>query len=156
MGVRGGSYMGGYDGGGAGFGDAGLGIAARYRPVESVGLELSWMHHDQTWAEGTERVHEPVQASVQLFAMPWTKFNPYVLAGVTYTGRSVEDAVGRQVVEESGALWGPHGGLGLELGVGKQASVNVDVRWTGYLNAAPEDLTRAGAAQANLGVNFYF
>jgi hypothetical protein len=46
--------------------------------------------------------------------------------------------------------------VGLELGIGERASVNFDVRGIGYLNHNPEDLSRAGAVQANMGVNFYF
>ncbi|MES2644156.1 MAG: hypothetical protein V4850_32020 [Myxococcota bacterium] len=156
VGIRGGSYMGGYNVGGGGFGDAGLGIAARYRPVESVGLEVSWMHHDQTWDDGSERVYQPLQASVQLFGMPWTKVNPYVLAGVTITGRSVQDNLGFTTVSEDSTLWGPHAGLGLELGLGKKASVNFDVRYAGYLNKPENDLTVPGAVQGNMGLNFYF
>ncbi|MDP2306301.1 MAG: outer membrane beta-barrel protein [Pseudomonadota bacterium] len=157
VGIRGGSYMGGYSQGGSNaFGDAGLGIAARYRPVEAVGLEVSWMHHDQTWEDGSERVYQPLQASVQLFGMPWTKVNPYVLAGVTITGRDVQDNLGFTTVSQDSTLWGPHGGVGLELGVGKKASINFDVRYTGYLNKPANDLTVPGAVQGNMGLNFYF
>ncbi|MFN7145976.1 MAG: outer membrane beta-barrel protein, partial [Myxococcota bacterium] len=156
VGVRGGSYMGGYNFGGGGFGDAGLGVAARYRPVEAVGLELSWMHHDQTWDDGSERVYQPLQASVQLFGMPWTKVNPYVLAGVTVTGREVQDNVGFTTITQSSTLWGPHAGLGIEFGVGQKASVNFDARYTGYLNKPEDDITIPGALQGNMGLNFYF
>jgi hypothetical protein len=156
VGLRGGSYLGGYEEGGGGFGDAGLGLAVRYRPVEAVGLEVSWMHHDQTWDEGTERAYQPLQASVQLFAAPWTKVNPYVLAGVTLTTRQVHDDIGFTQVDQSGFLLGPHVGIGLELGLGKKVSINGDVRYTGYLNKPQGDLTFPGAAQANLGLNFYF
>jgi hypothetical protein len=156
IGVRGGSYLGGYDFAGGGFGDAGLGVAARYRPVEALGLEVSWMHHDQTWDDATERVYQPLQASVQVFGLPWTKVNPYVLAGVTVTGRKIEDNLGFTTVTESSTLWGPHGGLGLELGLGQKASINFDARYTGYLNKPPGDLTVPGALQGNMGVNFYF
>ncbi|MDP2316408.1 MAG: outer membrane beta-barrel protein, partial [Pseudomonadota bacterium] len=156
VGIRGGSYMGGYNVNGGGFGDAGLGVAARYRPVEAVGLEVSWMHHDQTWEDGSERVYQPLQASVQLFGMPWTKVNPYVLAGVTITGRDVKDNLGFTTVSQDSTLWGPHAGVGLELGVGKKASVNFDVRYTGYLNKPADDLTVPGAVQADMGLNFYF
>ncbi|MFZ5482573.1 MAG: outer membrane beta-barrel protein, partial [Myxococcota bacterium] len=155
IGVRGGSYLGGYETGDA-YGDAGLGIAARYRPVEAVGLELAWEYHDETWSQDTERINQPLQASVQLFAAPWSRVNPYVLAGVTINQRNVQDTVGPFFVDQDQALWGPHGGLGLEVNVGKKVSVNGDVRYVGYLNVPDEDLTRPGAFQANLGLNFYF
>jgi hypothetical protein len=156
VGVRGGSYLGGYDVGGGAFGDAGLGLALRYRPIEPLGLELSWMHHSQTWSEGSERVYQPIQASVQLFAAPWTKVNPYALAGVTVTPREVDDQLSSTKVTEASVLVGPHGGLGIEFGLGKKASINFDARYTGYLNKPVDDLTIPGAFQANMGLNFYF
>ncbi len=156
VGVRGGSYLGGYSADGGGFGDAGLGVAARYRLTEAVGLEVSWMHHNQTWDEGSERVYQPIQGSVQLFGMPWTKVNPYLLAGVTVAGRQVHDNLGFTQVDEAGTLVGPHGGLGIEFGIGKKASINFDARYTGYLNKPAGDLTIPGALQANMGLNFYF
>jgi outer membrane protein W len=88
--------------------------------------------------------------------MPWTKVNPYVLAGVTVTDRDVNDDIGGTRVTEAGALWGPHAGLGIEFGVGKKASVNFDVRYAGYLNKPVDDATRPGAFQGNMGLNFYF
>lgn len=155
VGLRGGSYMSGYHTGDV-YGDAGMGLAVRYRPVEAVGFELDWQHHDATWDEGSERQFEPVQASVQLFGMPWTKVNPYALVGVTVTGREVNDQLGPVTVAQTSPLWGPHAGLGLELGLGEKASVNFDARWIGYLNKPEDDLSRAGAMTANMGLNFYF
>src|SRR5262249_25077738 len=61
IGVRAGAYSSGYTNG-ASFGDAGLGLAARYRVVDPLGLELQWTYHDQTWAQGTERIDAPLSA----------------------------------------------------------------------------------------------
>jgi hypothetical protein len=155
VGIRGGSYMGSY-GTGDVFGDAGLGLALRYRPVEALGFELSWEHHDATWDAGTSRQDEPIQASVELFATPWARVSPYILAGVTVTGRHIADEVGPYAVDTDKALWGPDGGIGLEVGVGKKVSVNGDVRFIGYVNKPADDLTNPGAFTADLGVNFYF
>ena len=156
VGIRGGSYLSSYSNG-ASYGDAGLGLALRYRPVEALGFEAQWTYHDQSWSRGSERVQQPFSLSAELFAMPWSRFNPYVLAGVTYTGRNINDPQGRSgTVETEQALWGPHGGIGLELGVGDRASVNFDLRGIGYVNKPDNDISRPGAVQANMGVNFYF
>ncbi len=156
VGIRGGSYISGYKNGDS-FGDAGLGIAARYRPVESVGLELAWTYHDQSWTKGSERIEQPLTASVQLFAFPWTKVNPYALAGLTVTQRNIEEHFDLgQTYTTNQTLWGPTGGVGIEFGLGKQASLNFDARWTGYVNKPVDDPSVAGAFQGNMGVNVYF
>jgi opacity protein-like surface antigen len=160
IGVRGGSYLSGYHGG-PGYGDFGMGLAARYRASEALGFELAWQYHDQSWTEQTERINAPLSASVELFAFPWTRFNPYVFAGLTWTGRNYQDPIyegglNGQVVSINDSLFGPQGGIGLEFGVGERASVNLESRFIGYVNKAPEDPSRAGAVQANLGFNFYF
>ena len=155
VGVRGGTYASGYTNG-ASYSDFGMGIAVRYRPVDALGLELQWSYHDQSWDAQTARIDQPLSASVELFAFPWTRFNPYVLAGVTYTNRNVQDSIGQAFVDNDHPVWGPHLGIGLELGIGKNWSVNGDLRGVGYLNDGGEDLMRQGATQANLGVNLYF
>ncbi len=159
VGIRSGSYMSGYEHG-PGFGDFGLGLAARYRAAEALGFELAWQHHDQTWTQETERWSEPFAASVQLFGLPWTRFNPYVSAGITWTNRSYRDSYrdgyGVHEVSEDHTLFGPHGGLGLELGVGDNASVNLEARMVGYLNVEDDDRALPTALQSNAGVNFYF
>ncbi len=155
VGARGGTYASGYTNGAA-YSDFGMGLAVRYRPADALGLELQWSYHDQSWDASTARIDQPLSASVQLFAFPWTRFNPYVLAGVTYTNRNVQDDIGQAFVDNDHPVWGPHLGVGLELGIGKNWSVNGDLRGIGYLNDGGEDLMRQGATQANLGVNRYF
>ncbi|MBN1335044.1 MAG: hypothetical protein JXB39_03690 [Deltaproteobacteria bacterium] len=161
LGVRGGSYLGDYHGSG-GFGDFGLGIAARYRAAEALGFELAWQIHDNTWSQDSERITKPFSASVELFAFPWRKVNPYALAGLTWTRRNYEDVLHDVWGEESGdvtrqdTLFGPHFGVGLELGVGSRASLNVEGRAVGYLNVDAEDPTVPSALQGTLGMNLYF
>jgi opacity protein-like surface antigen len=160
VGLRGGSYLSGYHEG-PGFGDFGMGVAARYRAAEALGFEVAWLYHDNTWTRETERISQPLSASVELFAFPWTRFNPYVFTGVTWTSRNYHDQIGvgpnaGMTVDVEDSLFGPHGGLGLEFGVGQNASVNLETRFIGYLNKEETDISRAGALQANLGFNFYF
>ncbi|MEL6341783.1 MAG: outer membrane beta-barrel protein [Myxococcota bacterium] len=161
FGLRAGTYSSGYEGGG-GYGDFGLGLTARFRPVEAVGLEFAYEHHSETFDENTERINNPLQASVQLYAFPWTRVSPYVTAGLTWNNRSVNDdyfdaSVGQtRVAEETGTLFGPHGGLGLELAIGDNAALNIEGRMVGYLNQEPDDLSANTAVQGTMGLNFYF
>lgn len=155
LGIRGGSYLGGYHGG-ASYGDAGLGLAARYRIIEPLGLEVSWQYHSQTWESGTERIQQPIMTSMQLFAFPWSRVNPYFLAGVTVTPRSIDDNLSYATEQTDHTLWGPHAGLGLELNLTKDVSLNFDARYAGYVNKEQDDLSVPAAFQANLGANFYF
>lgn len=155
LGIRGGSYISGYSNG-ASFGDFGLGVAARYRVAEPVGLELQWNYHDDTWSQGSERIEQPLSASVDLFAFPWSRVNPYAVAGLTLTNRNVYDAIGGAQVDSDQAYWGPHGGLGVEFNISQKTSINLDARWIGYVNKDPADLAHPGAVQLNSGLNFYF
>ncbi len=156
IGVRGGSYLSGFQDG-SGYGDAGLGIAARYRPIEPLGFEVAWTYHDATWSGNTSRIQQPLMVSAELFAFPWSRVSPYVLAGVTMTDRNIaQPSVFGQTFATEQDLWGPHGGLGIEFGLGKTASLNFDARFIGYVNKPEDDPARAGAVQANMGLNFYF
>ena len=159
VGMRAGGYTSGYEHG-PGFVDFGVGISGRYRASEALGFEVAWAHHDQTWTDTTDRWSEPLAASVQLFAWPWTRFNPYLSAGITWTDRSYrdsyEDRYGTHKVSEDHVIFGPHGGLGLELGLGDNASVNVEGRLVGYLNIEEEDRAVPSAVQTTAGFNLYF
>jgi len=159
VGLRGGRYMSGYQQGPS-FGDFGMGIAARYRAAEALGFEVSWAHHDQTWSEDTERWSQPLAASAQLFAFPWTKVNPYLSGGLTWTSRCYNDAIykgpNQTTVEAEDTLFGPHLGLGLELGVGDNASINLEGRGMAYLNKSADDQSAPSALQGTAGFNLYF
>ena len=155
IGVRGASYTSGYKNG-APYSDLGLGVAARYRFVDALGLEVQWVYHDESWTQGTQRIEQPLSASLQLFAVPWARVNPYLVAGVTVTQRNVQDKVGPTFVEENGAAIGPHIGLGLDINLSEHSSLTLDGRYLAYANLDPNDAARAGALQGNLGVNFSF
>lgn len=156
VGLRGASYLSGFQDGSS-YGDAGLGVAVRYRPIESLGFEAAWTYHDSAWSGEATRIQQPLQVSAQLFAFPWSRVSPYVLGGITMTDRNIaEPAVFGTTFETEQDLWGPHGGLGIEFGLGKSASLNFDARFIGYVNKPSDDPARTGALQANMGLNFYF
>ncbi|MCB9779681.1 MAG: hypothetical protein H6742_14040 [Alphaproteobacteria bacterium] len=159
VGLRSGSYMSGYQNGGS-YGDLGMGVALRYRPHEAVALEMAWLHHSDSWDEHAERAQDPLSASVELFAFPWTRVSPYALLGVTMTPRAADDSyanrAGPQEYQANDALFGPHAGLGIEFAIGKKMSLNFDGRYIGYVDVQPEDVAVPAAFQGNMGLNFHF
>ncbi len=155
LGVHGGSYLSDFHEGG-GYGDAGLGLSASYRPIEALSFEVAWTHHDSTWSEDSARVQEPLQASAQLHAFAWSRVSPYVLAGVTMTDREIAQPLARGDLDTSDSLWGPHAGVGIEFAIGEKVALDFDARFVGYVNKPADDPSRAGAVQANMGLEFYF
>ena len=159
LGVHAGGYVGGYDDG-ATFADNGVGAKLRYRPVEAVGLELGYTVYDDSFDSASERRTDLLQPSVQLFVAPWSRVSPYISLGATYSKRSYDDqwsdgvAVYSTQVQDS-AL-GAHGGLGLELALGKSAALGVEARYIHSLNVDGEDPSSPGALQGIGGLSFYF
>jgi opacity protein-like surface antigen len=159
VGLSAGSYNSGYKGGGE-FGDMGIGLSATYRPVEAVGFEIAWTHYDQSWDENTDRVHEAVQASVNLYAFPWTRVSPYVTLGVTQTGRDVQDTwfdgLTEQTTTSEQTVFGPHAGLGVEFAMGSAAALDLEARYISYLDVEEGDPSASSAVQGTMGLKFYF
>ena len=161
FGLRGGTYGSEYLGGG-GYSDMGLGLTARFRPVEAVGLEVAYEHHSQNFEDDTERINNPLQTSVQVYAFPWTRVSPYATLGLTWNNRSITDDYynaetrRNEIAQQEGTLFGPHAGLGLELALGDSAALNFEGRFINYVNVEEGDPTVPGAVQGTAGLNFYF
>jgi opacity protein-like surface antigen len=154
IGLKGGSYFGAYQGANA-FGDLGLGLTGRYRPTESLGLELGVARHLDN-----ERQHTTGSASVELFAFPWTRVSPYVLGGATFTDRSVQDDIWRdeqvQTIVTGAPMIGAHAGLGVEFAIGDHLALDLEARYIGYLNHIDGDPTLPGAVTTGVGVLWHF
>ncbi len=159
VGIKAGSLMSGYFDGPA-YSDVGLGVAGRYRPAEAVGLELGLQHHSQTFTSETERSQTQVNGSVELFAFPWTRVSPYLIGGVTYNARNIQDEIWQgdalSVVEQHDSLWGLHGGVGLELALGQSLAIDLEGKYIGYLDREPTDASLPGALQLNAGLMVHF
>lgn len=159
VGLRSGSFMSSYEGG-ASYGDFGVGVTARYRANEAIGLEASYGYFSDTFTADSERVSQPMSASVELFAFPWTKVSPYMLGGVTWTARSYNDTYtsisGAEEFTAKDLQFGPHGGVGLELAAGENASLNLEGRYTHFVTHSDDDNSAPGALQGLVGVNLYF
>lgn len=160
VGVRSGSYMSGYENQ-ASYGDFGLGLSARYRGNEALGVEVSYGYFNDDFTKESERVTQPISASVELFAFPWTEVSPYVLGGVTWTKRTYNDTYTygslTETFEKDDVQFGPHGGVGIELAVSQKASINLEGRYTHFVtHETGEDASAPGALQGLVGVNLYF
>lgn len=159
VGVRSGSYLSAYDGSNL-YGDFGLGVTARYRPFEALGIEAAISHHDQTWEEVTERSQTIGQGSVMVFANPWGRISPYALGGLTANARQINDRFyvdgGADQVTTSDMLWGPHAGVGVELAFGDNVALDLEARYTAYLNTERNDPTLPGAVQTTAGFLVHF
>jgi opacity protein-like surface antigen len=162
VGLRTGSYFSAYDGAN-GYADVGLGLTARYRPAESVGLELALSRHADDWESTAERNHTVTQGSVILFASPWSRISPYALAGVTHTDRSINDEIRQRntdnlmTVSTNAPQYGLHGGLGVEFALGKNLAVDLEGRYVGYVNdTIPGDPSINGAFTTTAGFLVHF
>ncbi len=158
LGFRGGSYFSGYEGG-TGYADAGIGLTARYRPTEFFALEGAVAYHNDTFGSESERSQWVTQGSAMVFAFPWARVSPYALGGVTWTQADFTDTIlvdGEEtLVDESGALIGPHIGAGVEIALGKRVALDLEARYAGFLNAY-DSAALPGALQANAGLMFQF
>jgi opacity protein-like surface antigen len=161
VGIRGGSVFSGYEDAKP-FADAGFGVNARYRPEESVGLELAVSTYKQDFSEENDRTITTGQASVELFAWPWTKVSPYAIGGLTVAGREFEDdrlSVATDRVETLSAKdvqWGPHVGLGVEFALGKSVALDLEARYVGFIGQNSDDPRLPGAMQTSAGVVVHF
>ena len=164
IGIRGGTYLGAYTAANrardTAFSDFGLGVAARARIAEPLGLEVSWANHDQTFEAGSARVTQPLSASIQLFVVPWATVSPFIVTGVTWTNRNYDDTyfdgLGQQTVRVQDQLFGPHVGIGLEFNVSESTSLSFEGKRIAYLNVEEADPTIPASLQGTMGLNLHF
>lgn len=137
--------------------DTGLGLMLRYRPIDALGLQLDVAHHSsEFWLQG-DRQQTLGSASGALFLSPRAAVSPYLLGGMTLDGRNLSETDltdGSSAFENGTALYGGHGGLGLQLGLGDNAAIDLEGRYIGWMNPTPQD--RPTAWVANAGVTFKF
>ena len=158
VGLKAGNYVSGYQEGGS-FADGGIGVMVRYRPVEAIGLELSYSYYDDSFDENRERTTSVVQPSVQLFALPWSRVSPYGSVGVTLAQRSYDDNWGNGDITTNTKVndkaFGPHAGLGIEFALGENVALDLEGRGISFWGDGNPDTSNV-AFQANGSLNFYF
>ncbi len=159
VGITTGTYLSGYDEGGD-FSDFGLGVSASFRPVETVGLELGYSYHNDTFDSTSERTTSLIQPSVNVYAFPWTRVSPYASLGLTWASRSYEDTWSdgftQQTETVSSTAFGPSLGAGIEFNLAEAASLDLEAKYNGFVNVGADDPNVPGALQAGAGLTFYF
>jgi opacity protein-like surface antigen len=160
VGVKAGTLVSGTEAGDM-YSDLGVGLLGRYRPAEAVGLQLDLAHHagrSEFDLNSSQRSQTQVAGSVELFAFPWTRVSPYLVGGATWNARSLEEQIGSEsattIIETTDALWGLHGGLGVELAMGDNFALDLEGRYVGWLDRHEGD--PPGALQANAALLFHF
>jgi opacity protein-like surface antigen len=126
--------------------DISWGGAVGYRLFDPIGLEVSYIKTGEEWTTGLKA---PAQVSGNLYLFPWTGVSPYITGGL-----SVAEQAGAKNQTDfdlsDGYAYGPHGGVGIEWGIGNHISLNAEGRYTKFKNV---DATHT---QLSAGLNFYF
>lgn len=159
LGLRMGSFVSGQADGPRVYSDPGIGLAARYRPSEGVGLEVAVQHHNQSWSFDTARSQTLLSGSLELFAFPSSRLSPYVLGGLTYNARDLSNVVvtptGPKAVTTTAPLAGPHVGAGLELALGDSLALDLEARYISFWAGPAKGIERAAlTTTAGLMVHF--
>lgn len=161
VGLNAGSVISGY-GDAKPYADLGFGLAARFRPEESVGLELAVSSYKQEFSAESDRTTTTGQASVELFASPWSRVSPYALAGLTVAGRTfaddraVRDATAVENLTAKDVQWGPHVGLGVEFALGRSVALDLEARGVGFIGQDAADPRIPGMIQTTAGLKVHF
>ena len=126
--------------------DISWGGAVGYRLFDPIGIEISYLKTGDEWTTGLK---SPVQVSGNLYLFPWTGVSPYLTGGI-----SIAEQAGAKNQTDfdlpDGYAYGPHGGIGVEWGIGNHISLNAEGRYTKFKNV---DATHT---QLAAGLNFYF
>ena len=160
FGARGMSYRSGYVDGGE-YIDVGVGVALGYRPVEALGLEVSYSQFSQNLGGSSpDRLNTPLQTVGQVYLFPWTKVSPFFSAGYAWNQIDVDDyylvnGEGKQAIQE-GVLTGPVFGAGVEYAFSKRFGVSAEGRYLMYNNLQDEDPARDNGLTLTTGLNLYF
>ena len=98
---------------------------------QRTGFELSLERRTETNEDETlRRMQQPIQASLLLFPVRST-FAPYFLGGGGWYSTKLETLDGDETVSSVSAReFGWHAGLGVELRLGRHASLHGDYRYT--------------------------
>ena len=147
VGLRGGGMF--YSLDGEAISEPGAGIAAGFRPFEAVGIQVDLTHHADDFP-GATHANTLIGASGELFFFPWNALSPYVHLGV------VQNFRGGGGITNIGSVFGPRGGLGLQLGVGKSMAFDIEGTIIGWSNQAPDDGSSPSAGQLTGAMVFHF
>jgi opacity protein-like surface antigen len=155
LGAKVGTTLGAYGGNNGTYSDTGIGVNARYRLAEPIGLELAYNYSANTDPDAPTRYTHMVQPSVQLFLFPWTRVSPYGTLGLTFdTTYDADRGVNGQAQPVKDSAWGVHAGLGIEFAIGDNFALDIEARGIQYVEGHPDTLSTQ--LQTSVGLNYYF
>ena len=122
----------------------GGGLLARARVTGALGIEGLLGYRSESYASGGERVLRvqefPVAGSVQLFFLYTHSFQPYALAGASYTYVRWRRLAPTESGPTSENRFSFHGGAGVTARLGGKATAFADLRYTLLDVGAVQDL----------------
>ena len=135
------------------------GAQARLRILNILAAEASITFHQSHYEHGDILVTQyPVQLTAMLYIIPVGPVRPYILGGVGwyYTRIDYRDNLSA-INDQTDHFFGVHLGAGLELMLGKSASIDADFRYI-FINASNEQVINRDFNywQITFGLNFFF
>lgn len=135
------------------------GAQARLRILNFLAAEASITFHQSHYEHGDILVTQyPVTLTAMLYIIPVGPIRPYILGGVGwyYTRIDYRDNLS-SIDDQTDHFFGVHLGAGLELMLGKSASLDADFRYI-FINATNEQVINRDFNywQITFGLNFFF
>jgi opacity protein-like surface antigen len=135
------------------------GVQARLRLLNILAAEASITFHQNHYENNDIIVTQyPVQLTAMLYIIPVGPVRPYILGGVGwyYTRIDYRDDLSG-IDDETDHFFGVHLGVGVELMLGRHASIDVDVRYI-FINATNQQVIDRDFNywQITFGLNFIF
>ncbi len=136
------------------------GAKARLHVLRFLAAEASITFHQNRYEDGDILVTQyPVQLTAFLYIIPVGPIRPYILGGVGwyYTRIDYRDNLDF-IDDQTDHFFGVHLGAGVEIMLGKQVSIDADVRYI-FVNASTEQVIKDqdfNYWQITFGLNFYF
>jgi len=135
------------------------GAQARLRILNILAAEASITFHQSRYEGGDVIVTQyPVQLTAMLYIIPVGPVRPYILGGVGwyYTRIDYKDSLSA-INDTTEHFFGVHLGAGVELMLGKSASLDADVRYI-FINATNQQVINRDFNywQVTFGLNFFF
>jgi opacity protein-like surface antigen len=134
------------------------GIQARLHVLEFLSVEAAVGYHRNSYDHGDAHVAQyPIQLSALITPLPDALFSPYLLGGVGwYYSKINYGGALSGLSNETENTFGTHAGAGLEIRLGRVASIDADFRYI-LLNPRSSAFQSGDFNywQATLGLNFY-
>jgi hypothetical protein len=144
----------------------GWGLHLRYRLTASLGLEGRLGYRQETVDDGSgpllQVVDLPLMGTGQLFFLPRTRVQPFLLAGAgLHVVRTKPEGRNPDTDTVTEALFAMHAGAGLDVRPSRRSAIHLDARWVFLDPTATADLAGAGYDVSSgylwisLGVTFF-